>query len=195
MSDDNQLDSADQRKMNQAAPHHHVEWTDIGTAEVSVDLFGHAKVHVIHEHDHTHRNWLIAGISLAVVVVAVAAYMLSGNDEPVPIESANNFSQPSPAPLIAAPTVLSEVIPASPAAPVVKSPAKPRAAVSPSITAASAPQAVKSVQIAKPAAEHKPKPIATDSITPAVTPAALASPLQSGESNATPSKPQGDLTY
>lgn len=195
MSEDNQLDSADKRKMNQAAPHHHVEWTDIGTAEVSVDLFGHAKVHVIHEHDHTRRNWLIAGLSLAVIVVAIAGYMLSGNDEPVPTESANNLLQQSPAPVIDTPTVTPEVTPPSAAASAVKSPAKPRVAVSPSITAASAPQAVKPLQSTKPAAVSKPKPIATESTTAPFAPASLPSPIQSGEPNVSPSKPLGDISY
>jgi hypothetical protein len=195
MSADNQLDSADKRKMNEAVPHHHVEWTDIGTAEVSVDLFGHAKVHVIHEHDHTRRNWLIAGLSLAVMVVAIAGYMLSGKDESVPAESPTNLSQQSPTPVIVPQAVPVEVLSTSNAAPAVKPPAKPRAAVSPSISAAPAPLVDQPVQIVKPAAVHKPKPVVTDGTAPPVSPAALASPIQSSESNATPSKPQGVITY
>lgn len=182
MSDDNQLDSADKRKMNQTAPHHHVEWTDIGTAEVSVDLFGHAKVHVIHEHDHSRRNGLIASISLAVIAVALVGYMLSANDELVPAESPSNSSQQPPALVIDTPSP--EVTPASAVAPAVKPQAKLRAVVPPATTAASAPLAVKPIPLAKPAAVPKPKSVVTGS--------ALSSPIQPGELGTSPSKPSSD---
>jgi|GEM_PF-2290460 len=188
MNDDNQLDSADKRKMNQVPQHHQVEWTDIGTAEVSVDLFGHAKVHVTHEHDHTRRNRFIAGISLALLVVAlVGGYMSSGNDEPVSAESPSNLSQQTPALVIDTPAVTAAVTPARTAAPAVKPQAKLSAAVPPAVTAASATLVAQPIPLVKPAAVHKPKPVVTDS--------ALINPIQPSEPSISPSKPSSELSY
>ena len=69
MSDDNQLDNVDKRKLVEDKPHQDGEWTEIGEAEVTVDIFGHAKVHVIRQHDQARRNWIIAGICLVLLAV------------------------------------------------------------------------------------------------------------------------------
>lgn len=85
MSDDNQLDSVDKRKLLQDTPHHEGVWTEIGTAEVKLNIFGQAKVHVIREQDNARRNWLIAGGVVLVVTLALAEYLLSPNESAAPI--------------------------------------------------------------------------------------------------------------
>lgn len=51
MNDNSQLDSVDRQKLLQDTPHQESEWTEIGRAEVTLTLFGKAKVHVIRKHE------------------------------------------------------------------------------------------------------------------------------------------------
>lgn len=199
MSDDNQLDNVDKRKLVEDTPHHQGEWTEIGKAEVTVDIFGHAKVHVIRQHDQARRNWMIAGITLAVIAAGVVVYLLGGEEAPAPTDPAMSLTTTTPPTIIAEPAVsaVSAVV-----APVVVSPApvvkpQPRAVVKvtpPPVVTTVAPPPV----VAKPAPVIKPKPLVVENVPakPAtVAPSELISPIQPVEPIATPAKPPGEITY
>ena len=198
MSDDNQLENLDKRKLVEDKPHQEGEWTEIGEAEVTVDIFGHAKVHVIRQGDQARRNSIMAAIGLAVIAVAAAVYMLGGKEEPVSVDTVVDVSNAVPAAVIAEPAVSAVVAPAIVTPPPVIKP-QPRtiARVTPppaATTVTTAPVLVaKPVVVTKPAPIVKPKPVVVESVpTPAAAavPPELASPIQPA-----PAKPQGDITY
>jgi hypothetical protein len=122
MNDNSQLDSVDRQKLLQDTPHQESEWTEIGRAEVTLTLFGKAKVHVIRKHDSARRAWMIAGISLAVIAALVAAYMLGGDDAPAPVEPAARLSNQAQPTVIKAPSVAAVVAPVVVTAPPVVQP-------------------------------------------------------------------------
>lgn len=129
MSDEGQLARVDERRLVQDVPHQAREWTDIGTAEVTLDVFGKAKVHVIHRHDHAYRNAKIAGVCILFAGLALLAYRLSSDNESaatgVPALTQENASSstvmnapvlPPAATTSANHMVASAVLPAQPAA-------------------------------------------------------------------------------
>ncbi|MEQ1916435.1 MAG: hypothetical protein ABL856_06885 [Gallionella sp.] len=195
MSDDNQLDNVDQRKLVENKPHHEGEWTEIGEAEVTVDIFGHAKVHVIRQHDQARRNRIIAGICLVLLAAVVGLYMLSGEETPEPTDPAMNLNSETPATVIAEPAVSAVVAPVVVASPQV---VKPQARAVVRVTPPPAVTTVTPVVVAKPAPVIKPKLVVIESVPPKaaeVIPSELISPIKPAEPVVVPAKPHGEITY
>lgn len=193
MSEDNSLDDVDQRKLVGDTPHQEGVWTEIGTAEVTVDMFGHARVHVIREHEDAKRRMMMFGIAVALLAGVAAVYMLLGKTEPQ--EAAVSPLVPPAAPVIVESAVLAPVM----TAPAVVPPhvSKPKAVVRDQPTVASPPAAPSPV-VAKPVVPvSKHQPVITESVPPAVkaTQSELMSPIQSVQPGPLPAKPQGDITY
>ncbi len=201
MNDNSQLDSVDRQKLLQDTPHQEGEWTQIGKAEVTLTIFGKAKVHVIRKHDSARRAWMIAGISLAVIAALVAAYMLGGEDAPAPVEPVARLSNQAQPAVINAPSVAALVAPVVVAAPpVVQS--QPRTVVRVAPKPVTASTAASEVAVAnpveRPASAVKPKPVLIDSVPAkpaAIAPPVLVSPILSPELRTVPAQPQGDITY
>lgn len=198
MSDDKQLDNVDQRKLVDDKPHQEGVWTEIGTAEVTVDMFGHAKVHVIREHEDARRKWMIVGNSLAAIAIVTTIYMLSGKGEPAQPDPAMSMSTQAPVTAVVEPVASAVVAPVVIAPPPVVKP-QPKAVTRVTPTPSATPTIAKPAEVVKPAAPIvKPKPVVVESVTPpatTATPPALASPIQATQPATAPAKPQGDITY
>lgn len=190
MSDEDQLGNVDQRKLVEAPQHHEVEWTEIGEAEVTVDMFGHAKVHVVRKHGDARRNWIIAAACATLIVVAVAIYLWQGHEEPV-----------APAADLAVMPVASAVVEPAISAVVASAVPAPAPAAKPQVAAPQrvAPPAavVRKAEVIKTSPVTTVKPAEVPAVTPkaVAAPAQLVSPILPAEPVLAPAKPQGEITY
>lgn len=204
MSDDNQLGSVDKRKLLQDTPHHEGVWTEIGTAEVKLNIFGQAKVHVIREQDDARRNWLILGS--VVLVVALAGYLLRLNESaaPIAIETSPAIDV-QPTPSIAPDASAHPTPPATEQAPAtqlqVHVTPKVRSTAGVTVPDAAPRTPTPAAVIAKPAPIVTPKPAPAphyqSPAKPALTPSA-SDPSGAGQAHTTPTSPLppvGDITY
>lgn len=187
MSDEAQLDSADRRKLA-PVPHQEREWTDIGTAEVRLDMFGRASVHVTHKQSRAHPGARIAIICALLIALVLLVYVLSrdeGDDALAPQSARQEHAAPPVAddlPVSAVPAVVMAVPPA--AKHVAQEP--PRA----DAVYRSATSAVAAAPQLKP--RSKPKAVAVTGSDAQAPSAEMSSPIQPA---VIPEKAVGDITY